>query len=693
MAAQLPPEILKLRETYQQAQARLIDIIAKQEAKGNITTYRKRIMAQINAELQALDKFAAEWSAETVEKYYKESVEKVYALYREANIPAPVVAVNQRAISLLASRTTEQLMAAHHHVGRMINDQIRAAGVAAVREKIAAGDTVKQAKANLIGKLTDKGVMGIRYRNGRWVKLDSYAELVARTTTREATNKATTQQLQDMGQDLVQISTTFSTCPVCVTGDSVVSGPKAVLGMRRKYSGDIVSISTAFGNRLSGTPEHAILTGKGWVKLQDIEPGDEIISKIDVDTGIFAGSVAPDKIQMPSRIDDVCKTFSPIPKINIFDSPAGCDLNDDIMNGVAIYQPTNSKIGVVGSNCGLMKKLYASLGKFFRYNFFTCRIREAFRLLCKSSSKFCFVGMMTTAPSLVRSTSKIISEFFSRVFIHSDRSLFGFFGTLFKSRVFSISNKSTTDRSCFDAGSAKIVTDRPVADSECGTKLYRGFSGNIPGNKIGGLSIGQRSVVEGSERASFFDLFSDPSVADTKGGSELVSRLSGYVSFDKIVNVDVSVFTGHVYDLQTKCHWYIANNIITHNCAVYEGRVYSISGKSKEYPPLDAAFRGGYSTIHPNCSHSVTSYVVEKDFDAEKTREYSNRPFEIDPEKQKSIDAYNKDQAKKAERRKDRNEWEKAKLVVPGLTPKTFSGYRATKRADTDRYKLIKAKL
>jgi hypothetical protein len=45
-------------------------------------------------------------------------------------------------------------------------------------------------------------------------------------------------------------------------------------------------------------------------------------------------------------------------------------------------------------------------------------------------------------------------------------------------------------------------------------------------------------------------------------------------------------------------------------CAVYEGRVYSISGKSKEYPPLDEAFSGGYSTIHPNCFVSGTPILA-----------------------------------------------------------------------------------
>ena len=46
-------------------------------------------------------------------------------------------------------------------------------------------------------------------------------------------------------------------------------------------------------------------------------------------------------------------------------------------------------------------------------------------------------------------------------------------------------------------------------------------------------------------------------------------------------------------------------------CAKYEGKIYSLSGKSDKYPYLKTieGFRKGYNNIHPNCRHRVGVYV------------------------------------------------------------------------------------
>lgn len=213
--AQIPPEILQLRETYEKAQIKLLDIIAKQEARGNVTTYRKAILAQTNAELKILDDFTVKWTKENVSKAYEKSVEDVYTVYRAAHISVPVIAANQRVIAILANNAVGQLTDAHRFVGRMIDDSIRKAGIEAIAEKVSVGDTVKATKNNLINKLMDKDIMSIKDKAGRRIKLEVYAELVARSSTREAVNKGCTQQLQEMGQDLVQMSNHSSSCNLC----------------------------------------------------------------------------------------------------------------------------------------------------------------------------------------------------------------------------------------------------------------------------------------------------------------------------------------------------------------------------------------------------------------------------------------------------------------------------------------------
>lgn len=243
--AQIPPEILQLRDTYEKAQLRLLEIIAKQEARGNVTTYRKAILAQTNAELKILDDFAVKWSKDNVTKAYEKSVEDVYAAYRAAHISVPVIAANQRVIAALANNAAGQLTDAHRFIGRMIDDNIRKAGIEAIAEKVSTGSTVKETKKILIQKLTDKGIMAIKDKAGRNIKLDVYAENVARSTTREASNRGTMNQMQDIGEDLVQMTDHSSSCPICAALEGRVY---SISGKSKEYPKLDIAFSGGYAN-------------------------------------------------------------------------------------------------------------------------------------------------------------------------------------------------------------------------------------------------------------------------------------------------------------------------------------------------------------------------------------------------------------------------------------------------------------
>jgi hypothetical protein len=228
----IPPEILALIARYQKTQKYLIDLIAKMEARGNVLSYRRAIMNYVNAELAALNKFAENWSNDYIPKVYASSVRKLYAFYKAAGLDMPEVALNRRAIDLIVENTVGLLEDANKHLGRIMNDTIRQAGVEATAEKLAAGDTVKQMKKNLEGKLLDQGLTSITYRNGKKVRIDAYAELVARSTTTETTNRATMQQMEDLDEDLVQMTNHNSSCPICATYEGRVY---SITGKDKRY--------------------------------------------------------------------------------------------------------------------------------------------------------------------------------------------------------------------------------------------------------------------------------------------------------------------------------------------------------------------------------------------------------------------------------------------------------------------------
>lgn len=122
-------------------------------------------------------------------------------------------------------------------------------------------------------------------------------------------------------------------------------------------------------------------------------------------------------------------------------------------------------------------------------------------------------------------------------------------------------------------------------------------------------------------------------------------------------------------------------------CAPLEGRVYSISGKTEDYPKLTVAFTGGFANIHPNCQHTLTPYFAKYDPNVEETKKKSNRPFN-EPQNKEEADAYKAKQAAKAKLRQNRKEFEDLK-DLPGA-PKTLSGYTNMKNANSERYQALK---
>lgn len=129
-------------------------------------------------------------------------------------------------------------------------------------------------------------------------------------------------------------------------------------------------------------------------------------------------------------------------------------------------------------------------------------------------------------------------------------------------------------------------------------------------------------------------------------------------------------------------------------CAVYEGRVYSISGKDSRFPSLKSlpGFKDGYNNLHPRCAHRINAFI-EKYNDIEKEIKNSNRPFEVDKDKEASVNAYYEEQKKKAKLRANRKQYEKYKTVLGQDAPKSFQGFIRMKNAKKqDNYNDLKRK-
>jgi len=201
----------RLIKYYQTAFKRLLKKISEMPEGASWKRYYKRLVAEIEKEVAKLDTAAAKQLVELVKKTYTAAEAKALADIQAG----PFGGLNRSAMRLIAENAVDDLVEANHYFGRHLADTIRRIGLDAIAEKLSTGQTIREARRRIIERLQANGMSTVTGGSGRQYRLDSYAELVARTTTREATNTATTSTGEQLGYDLVKFSTHYPTCEVC----------------------------------------------------------------------------------------------------------------------------------------------------------------------------------------------------------------------------------------------------------------------------------------------------------------------------------------------------------------------------------------------------------------------------------------------------------------------------------------------
>lgn len=201
----------RLIKYYQDSYSKLLKKIERLSESGNWNGCYMRLLREIRKTVGQLDTAAARDLTELVKTAYTASETKALA-----TLPGgPFGGLNRRAMYLVAENAVDMLSDANHYFGRQIEDRIRKIGLDAVAEKLSTAQTVKEAKRRIVEMLQAEGMTTVSGGAGRNYRLETYAELVARTTTREATNTATTSTAEQIGYDLVKFTTHYPTCDVC----------------------------------------------------------------------------------------------------------------------------------------------------------------------------------------------------------------------------------------------------------------------------------------------------------------------------------------------------------------------------------------------------------------------------------------------------------------------------------------------
>lgn len=215
-------QIERLVRIYLNSRERLLKDIRRRLAWGRSTGYQEELVSLIDQELRKLDLESLTWAKETVEAAYMRGAKLAWQAVRAGDRSVKSFGsfggLHKRAMGLLAHNTQSYLRITNNLIARQAQDAVRRIGVEITSRKFGEALTWKETTRLLEEKLLDEGFYTVPWRNGRGsMRLDSYAELVARTTTAEATNTGTLNQMREMGKVLVKMTEHNTSCKVCAS--------------------------------------------------------------------------------------------------------------------------------------------------------------------------------------------------------------------------------------------------------------------------------------------------------------------------------------------------------------------------------------------------------------------------------------------------------------------------------------------
>lgn len=144
-------------------------------------------------------------------------------------------------------------------------------------------------------------------------------------------------------------SDTIPAHPGCLVGETLVAAVGVEASTARWYEGDVIILRTAGGHELTATPNHPILTPRGWVAAGQLETGNEVISGRWLQR---VASVDEHDHEMPARIEDVAHAVG----IALRGAAASVPVTAEDFHGDGL----SSQVAVVRTNRELRNRVDAS---------------------------------------------------------------------------------------------------------------------------------------------------------------------------------------------------------------------------------------------------------------------------------------------------------------------------------------------
>lgn len=409
--------------------------------------------------------------------------------------------------------------------GGLLRDWTKSLGAsraAKVRETIRQGYVQGQTTDQIVRKII--GTKAKSYRDGVIDRSRREVESVVRTAlshTAEMAREKTIEANADLITAVRWVSTLDSrTSPQCFPSDTLALPVGDLRGIsRRPWNGDLVIITTASGKKLRATPNHPVLTARGWRPMQEVEPGADVLYRVGVDVG---GVSAAEDVEVPATMGAVFDALNKPAFGDVFvECTSEVDFHGDGVRG-------EHEINHPRTQGHLRLGIETAFGQ-----------EVAEKLL-----------VFVTQPSFLFREGQV------------DEFLFG-------PPLIDVAPQVNT-------GSAKDRIKSRLADlmsaaNVCGTSAITKEL-----DKLRFVSpLGELTATDRGHNARPLQDTGNGRGRDAVVAADLSSRNAVGVVADDVVTVEREFFSGHVFNLQTGSELYIADGFVVHNCRLRDGKQYT----------------------------------------------------------------------------------------------------------------------
>ena len=506
----------------------------------------RRLSDQVAESLVDIGASEAQWQANTIERVTGPQIRF------EFDMPS---------VSTLRSIVTSRPMQ-----GRILRDWFKDLGKttqARVTREINLGIASSESIDDIVRRI--RGTRDARYTDGVLQITRRNAESVVRTAVNHVSTHAR-EELYGANDDIVkgvQIVATLDTRTTdlckgldgkiyapgeggrppfhygCLSGDVVVSSTTPVTGCsKRWFKGDVVVIRTASGRHLTCTPNHPVLTDRGWVPAGQLDERHHVISYGRRD------GVSPRRVDHqyePARIEQFARAFLESSGVQSAPVPTTAeDFHGDGMDG---------EVAVVGTNRLLRFERDTALAQYPFESLLVSRpaVARLVSLSRRGRETHLLASLLAPTRSSVRSRRDA-----------RDLSVVGggHSSGLLLAAVAGLATRSAK-RARYDVRAAlELFGNSAHADSAV-EELEHLLGREHTALFEGAGSHRHASLAQHAEHG----LRSDAELA-----RYLTSGAAGEVFADHVVHVEVRHFADHVYNLETDGGFYVAGGVIVHNC-------------------------------------------------------------------------------------------------------------------------------